>query len=177
MPDQGEKHLHIVIDLFAVGDGLRQRFLCLQQGGAFLLVARHHGLVLRLGDLLQRPVLIELVGDLLQFGQSFLYPPEFPPLPLGVLPLLSLLGGEEHLGIVALRHRHPPGVAADILQHQGVQRFPTDGVGGAASLAVVLVDPAGEAGVSAPFFIIAQSDPRVGRGVGRKISCIKTTNK
>ncbi len=156
LPDQREEHLHIVIDLFAGGDGLRQRFLCLQQGNPLLLVGGHHGLVPFLGDFLQRPVLIELAGDLLQFAQPLLCPSEFPPLSLGILPLLGLLGDQEHLGVVPLRHRRPSGVAADVLQYQCVQRLPADGVGGAAGLAVVLIDPAGKAGVTLSFSIIAE---------------------
>ena len=156
LPDEWEESLHIVIDLFAGGDGLRQRFLCLQKSSPLLFIVGHHGLVAFLGDLLQRPVLVELVGDLLQLAQPFLYPPKFPPLPLGVLPLLGLFGVKEHLGVVTLCHRCPPGVTANILQHQGVQRFPTDGVGGAAAFAIVLIDPAGTTGVAATFAVIAE---------------------
>lgn len=98
---------------------------CLGQSGALLLVTRHHGLVSLLGDLLQGPVFVKLVGDLLQFSQPFFYLPQFPP-------LLCLFGGKEHLGVVPLRHRCPPGPA------------------------VVLVDPAGKAGVALSFSIIAE---------------------
>lgn len=77
-------------------------------------------------------------------------------MPLDILPLLGLLGGQEHLGVVPFCHRCPPGVTANILQHQGVQRFPTDGVGGAAAFAIVLIDPAGTTGVAATFAVIAE---------------------
>lgn len=107
--------------------------------------SRAHGLVTFSGDLLQRPILIELVGDFFQLGQPFLYSLEFPLLPLSILPLLGLLDGQEHPSVVSLCHRCPLSVAANILQHQRVQCLPADGVGGAAALTVVLVDPAGKA--------------------------------
>lgn len=86
LPDQGEERRHIVIYLFAGGDGLRQRFLRLQQGRMLLLIVGHHGLVAFLSDLLQHSVLVELVGDFLQLVQALFRLPEFPPLLLGVLP-------------------------------------------------------------------------------------------